>query len=110
MLPSALAMLVLTALYVAATALPALDPAVNGLTAAVVGTVLSHPHTYAPKIPAGATRIVYISHVQGEQDLAQAEAIGRHIERGAIDHILAGDTPSGAFYEIQRLNRSRHAE
>jgi probable selenium-dependent hydroxylase accessory protein YqeC len=80
------------------------------ITAAVVGSVLSHPHTYAPKIPASATRIVYISHVQGEQDLDQAEAIGRHIERGTIDHILAGDTPSGAFYEIHRLDRSRHAE
>ena len=40
-LPSALAMLVLAVLYVAATALPALGPAVNGLTAAVVGVLLA---------------------------------------------------------------------
>jgi len=40
-LPSVLAMLVLAALYVAATALPALGPAVNGLTAAVVGILLA---------------------------------------------------------------------
>lgn len=40
-LPSALAMLVLAALYVAATAVPALGPAVNGLTAAVVGILLA---------------------------------------------------------------------
>jgi chromate transporter len=40
-LPSALAMLVLAALYVAATAVPALGPAINGLTAAVVGVLLA---------------------------------------------------------------------
>ena len=40
-LPSALAMLVLAALYVAATAVPALAPAINGLTAAVVGVLLA---------------------------------------------------------------------
>src|SRR6266571_2553491 len=40
-LPSVLAMLVLAALYMAATALPALGPAVNGLKAAVVGVLLA---------------------------------------------------------------------
>lgn len=40
-LPSALVMLVLAALYVAAAVLPALGPAINGLTAAVVGILLA---------------------------------------------------------------------
>jgi chromate transporter len=40
-LPSALAMLVLAALYVTATAVPALGPAITGLTAAVVGVLLA---------------------------------------------------------------------
>lgn len=40
-LPSALAMVALAALYVAATALPNIAPAVNGLTAAVVGILLA---------------------------------------------------------------------
>ena len=40
-LPSALAMLVLATLYVAATAVPALGPAVTGFTAAVVGVLLA---------------------------------------------------------------------
>src|SRR5712691_3321243 len=40
-LPSALVMLALAALYLAATALPAIGPAVNGLTAAVVGILLA---------------------------------------------------------------------
>ena len=39
--PSALMMLVLAAAYVSATAVPALRPAINGLTAAVVGLVLA---------------------------------------------------------------------
>jgi chromate transport protein ChrA len=39
--PAALMMLVLAAAYVAVTALPALQPAVNGLTAAVVGLLLA---------------------------------------------------------------------
>jgi chromate transport protein ChrA len=40
-LPSALLMLVLAAAYVAATALPALYPAVNGLTGVVVGILVA---------------------------------------------------------------------
>src|SRR5207249_6962628 len=40
-LPSALGMLILAALYLAASALPAIGPAVNGLTATVVGVLLS---------------------------------------------------------------------
>jgi chromate transporter len=40
-LPSALLMLVLAAAYVAATKLPALHPAVNGLTAVVVGILVA---------------------------------------------------------------------
>jgi chromate transporter len=39
--PAALMMLVLAVAYVAVTALPALHPAVNGLTAAVVGLLLA---------------------------------------------------------------------
>jgi chromate transporter len=40
-LPAALMMLVLAAAYVTVTGLPALQPAVNGLTAAVVGLLLA---------------------------------------------------------------------
>jgi chromate transporter len=40
-LPSALLMLLLAAAYVAATVLPALGPAINGLSAAVVGMLLA---------------------------------------------------------------------
>ncbi|MGH8065681.1 MAG: chromate transporter [Candidatus Entotheonellia bacterium] len=40
-LPSALIMLLLAAAYVAVTVLPAIGPAVNGLTAAVVGVLLA---------------------------------------------------------------------
>jgi chromate transporter len=40
-LPSALLMLVLAGAYVATTALPAIGPAVNGLTAGVVGILLA---------------------------------------------------------------------
>lgn len=40
-LPSALLMLVLAAAYVSITAVPALRPAINGLTAAVLGVLLS---------------------------------------------------------------------
>jgi chromate transporter len=39
--PSALMMLALAAVYITATALPALHPAINGLTAAVVGLLLA---------------------------------------------------------------------
>ena len=41
LLPSALLMVLLAAAYVAATALPAIGPTVNGLTAAVVGILLA---------------------------------------------------------------------
>jgi len=70
------------------------------VTPQAVGTVLTHPDAYAPKIPAGARRIVYISHVQSPEDLAQARDIAAWLDRSAVDDVLAGDTPSGTFYEI----------
>src|SRR5919198_4646021 len=36
------------------------------ITAQTISTILSHPQTYAAKIPAGAQRIVYISHVRSQ--------------------------------------------
>ncbi len=70
------------------------------ITPQAVGTVLTHPHAYTPKIPAGARRVVYISHVQSPEDLAQARDIAAWLDRSAIDDVVAGDTPSGRFYEI----------
>jgi probable selenium-dependent hydroxylase accessory protein YqeC len=70
------------------------------ITPQAVGTVLTHPDTYTPKIPASARRIVYISHVQTPPDLEQAKAIAGALERSAIDDVAAGDTPSGLFYQI----------
>lgn len=70
------------------------------ITPQVVGTVLTHPSTYASKIPGGARRVIYISHVQSAADLAQAEAIAAHLDRTALDDILAGDTLAGTFYKI----------
>jgi probable selenium-dependent hydroxylase accessory protein YqeC len=70
------------------------------ITPQAVGTVLTHPDTYAPKTPPGARRAIYISHVASQADLAQAEAIAAHLDHAALDDVLAGDTPSGMFYEI----------
>jgi probable selenium-dependent hydroxylase accessory protein YqeC len=70
------------------------------ITPQEVGAVLTHPDTYAPKIPAGARRVVYISHVVSPADLAQAEAIAACLDRTALDAVLAGDTPTGTFYKI----------
>jgi probable selenium-dependent hydroxylase accessory protein YqeC len=75
-------------------------PLGGAITPSVVGTVLSHPQTYAAKIPAAATRVVYISHVRSPTDLAQAEAIAAALDRAAVHHVLAGDTLTGTFYEI----------
>jgi probable selenium-dependent hydroxylase accessory protein YqeC len=72
----------------------------DAVTPQAVGTVLTHPQTYAAKIPAAARRVVYISHVQSAADLAQAEAIAAHLERTAVDLVVAGDTPRGRFYAI----------
>jgi len=69
-------------------------------TAQPVSTVLTHPQTYSAKIPAGAQRVVYISHVRSQAELAQAEAIASHVDWDAVDHVVAGDTLSGTFYEI----------
>lgn len=70
------------------------------ITPQAVGMVLTHPDTYARKIPTGARRAVYISHVQSPEDLAQARAIAASLDRTALDSVLAGDTPTGMFYEI----------
>jgi probable selenium-dependent hydroxylase accessory protein YqeC len=70
------------------------------ITPQVVSIVLTHPQTYAAKIPASAQRVVYISHVRFQAELAQAEVITSHLDWVAVDYVVAGDTPSGTFYEI----------
>ena len=70
------------------------------ITPRAVGTVLTHPDTYAQKTPSGTRRVVYISHVSSQADLVCAEAIAAHLDRAGLDAIVAGDTPSGIFYEI----------
>jgi probable selenium-dependent hydroxylase accessory protein YqeC len=72
------------------------------ITPQVVGTVLTHPDTYAAKIPSGARRAIYISHVRTAMDVEQAKRIAVWLDRSAIDDVMAGDTPSGTFYEILR--------
>ena len=70
------------------------------VTAQAVGTVLTHPQTYAPKIPPGARRVVYISHAKSPADLERAVAIAAALDPRGVDHVLAGDTPTGTFYEV----------
>jgi probable selenium-dependent hydroxylase accessory protein YqeC len=70
------------------------------ITPQAVGTVLTHPDTYAPKIPARARRAIYISHVRTAVDVEHAKMIAAWLDQSAIDAVLAGDTPSGTFYEI----------
>jgi len=70
------------------------------ITPQAVGTVLTHPDTYAPKTPPGTRRVVYISHVASQADLVCAEAIAAQLDPTGFDDIVAGDTPNGTFYEI----------
>jgi probable selenium-dependent hydroxylase accessory protein YqeC len=70
------------------------------ITPQAVGAVLTHPDTYAPKIPAGARRAIYISHVRTAEDVEHAKTIAAWLDRSAVDAVLAGDTPTGTFYEI----------
>jgi probable selenium-dependent hydroxylase accessory protein YqeC len=67
------------------------------VTSQAIGTVLTHPQTYAPKIPPGAKRIIYISHVQSDADHERAVAIAESLDDTAVDGVLAGDTPTGRF-------------
>jgi len=71
------------------------------ITPRTVGTVLTHADTYAPKTPSGARRLVYISHVSSEADRVSAEAIAAHLDPTGCDALVAGDTPSGTFRQIQ---------
>jgi probable selenium-dependent hydroxylase accessory protein YqeC len=70
------------------------------ITPQAVGMVLTHPDTYAPKIPAGARRSIYISHVHTLPDFEQAKAIAGALDWSAIDDAMAGDIPRGTFYPI----------
>jgi probable selenium-dependent hydroxylase accessory protein YqeC len=70
------------------------------ITPQAVGTVLTHPDTYAAKAPPGARRAIYISHVRSAPDIERAKMIATWLDRSAVDYIVAGDTPSGIFYEI----------
>lgn len=80
-------------------ALTGLTPG-DPVTPQAVGTVLTHPQAYAPKIPPEARRVVYITHVQSLADLEQAATIAAYLDRNAVDQTLAGDTPTGTFYEL----------
>jgi probable selenium-dependent hydroxylase accessory protein YqeC len=71
------------------------------ITPQAVGMVLTHPDTYASKIPSGARRAIYISHVRTAMDAEHAKMIAAWLDRSAIDAVLAGDTPSGTFSEIR---------
>ena len=71
------------------------------ITPQAVGMVLTHPDTYASKIPSGARRAIYISHVRTAMDAEHARMIAAWLDRSAIDAVLAGDTPSGTFSEIR---------
>jgi probable selenium-dependent hydroxylase accessory protein YqeC len=70
------------------------------ITPQAVGRVLTHPDTYAAKIPSGARRVIYISHVRSPEALIQAHRLAAYLDRPALDDVVAGDTPSGSFYEI----------
>jgi probable selenium-dependent hydroxylase accessory protein YqeC len=70
------------------------------VTPQAVGMVLTHPDTYAAKIPSGARHAIYISHVRTAADVERAKMIAAWLERSTIDAVIAGDTPSGTFYEV----------
>jgi probable selenium-dependent hydroxylase accessory protein YqeC len=70
------------------------------ITPQAVGMILTHPETYAAKTPSGARRVIYISHVRSPEHVAQATAIAACLDRTAVDDVVAGDTPSGTFYQI----------
>ena len=70
------------------------------ITPQAVGTVLTHPDTYTARIPSGARRVIYISHVRSPEDLVQANRIAACLDRPVFDDVVAGDTPSGTFYEL----------
>jgi probable selenium-dependent hydroxylase accessory protein YqeC len=70
------------------------------ITPQVVGRVLTHREAYAAKIPSATRRAIYISHVRSPEGIAQAKAIAACLDRTAVDDVVAGDTPSGTFYEL----------
>ena len=67
------------------------------ITPQAVGTVLTHPDTYAAKIPAGARRAIYISHVHSPADVAQAKAIAACLDRPALDDVSRAIPPPARF-------------
>jgi probable selenium-dependent hydroxylase accessory protein YqeC len=71
------------------------------ITPQAVAQVLTHPDAYAAKIPFGARRIIYISHVHSPESMAQAHAIVACLDRTGLDDVVAGDTPTGRFFEIR---------
>lgn len=70
------------------------------VTPQAIATVLTHPQTYATKIPPGAKRVIYISHVQSEANREQASLIAHYLDYRTVDVVLAGDTLQGSFYVL----------
>jgi probable selenium-dependent hydroxylase accessory protein YqeC len=75
------------------------------ITPQAVARALTHPDTYPAHIPSGARRVIYISHVCSPEDLVQASRIASCLD-GTVGHeVIAGDTPSGTFYEMPILQK-----
>lgn len=57
-----------------------------------------HPEGYPGRFPAGAKRVLYLSHCASPEALRDARAVCAALPAGAYDALIAGDSVAGNFY------------
>ncbi|MEK6710044.1 MAG: selenium cofactor biosynthesis protein YqeC [Nitrospinota bacterium] len=68
------------------------------ITPAHLAALAAHPESYPARFPAGAKRVLYLSHCTGPGRLALAREVWRAMPEGRYDLLAAGDTTEGRFY------------
>lgn len=106
-LPSAVVMLALAAAYVAATALPTIEPTMNGLTAAVVGVLLATTYRLAKaNVNEPLTAVLAVSAFLAGVVL-DANAALLVVVAGLIGVLLLSSAPVGDTRAETRTGRRR---
>lgn len=65
-----------------------------------IAALASHPESYPARFPAGARRVLYLSHATSPERVRLAGEIGALIPEGCYDLCVAGDSVEGRFYLI----------
>ena len=65
-----------------------------------LAALAAHPESYPARLPAGARRILYLSHADSPDRLRLAGEVWSAVPEGSFDMCVAGDSVEGLFYVV----------